>query len=83
MTAATLSDPKGRAVAITPDDSNDLSTACTSIYVGGAGNVKVDTTGGDTVTFNGATAGSVLPIRCTRVYSTGTTATNLLALYDD
>jgi hypothetical protein len=35
----------------------------------------------DEVTLNGATAGSVPPIRIKQVKSTGTTATNLVDLY--
>jgi hypothetical protein len=36
---------------------------------------------GQTVTFVGVAAGSVLPIRVARVNSTNTTATNIVALY--
>jgi len=49
--------------------------------VGGAGNIKVDTLGGDTVTFTGVLAGSILPVRILKVYSTDTTATNIVAVY--
>lgn len=55
------------------------------IYVGGAGNVRVKTAGGDIVTFSGVTAGSILggasPINVVRVYSTSTTATLMTALW--
>ena len=76
-----LESPAERAFAITPNDSADLSVFPRAIYVGGAGNVKVTTLGGDTVTLNGAVAGSILPVRVVRVFSTGTTATNLIGLY--
>jgi hypothetical protein len=36
---------------------------------------------GSEVTFKGVTAGSFLPILVTRVWSTGTTASEILALY--
>jgi len=34
-----------------------------------------------TVTFTGVPVGTLLPIRATRVYSTGTTASTILALW--
>ena len=76
-----LESPAERAVAITGNDSTDLTVFPRAIYVGGAGNVKVTTIGGDTVTFSGALAGTIIPVRVTRVFSTDTTATNLLGLY--
>ena len=76
-----LESPAERAFAITGNDSTDLTVYPRAIYVGGAGNVKVTTLGGDTVTLNGAVAGSILPVRVVRVFSTGTTATNLIGLY--
>ena len=76
-----LESPAERAFAITGNDSTDLTIFPRAIYVGGAGNVKVITLGGDTVTFSGALAGTIIPVRVTRVFSTGTTATNLLGLY--
>jgi hypothetical protein len=41
----------------------------------------VAVTPNDEVTFKGVTAGSFLPILVTRVWSTGTTASEILALY--
>jgi len=78
---AGLESPAERAFAITGNDSTDLTVFPRAIYVGGAGNVKVITLGGDTVTFSGVLAGTVLPVRVKRVFSTDTTATNLLGLY--
>jgi len=68
------------AAAVTADDTATLEAAAV-IYVGGAGNVKVDTKGGDAVTFNGMSAGDILPVLVTKVYDTGTTATNMVALW--
>lgn len=68
--------------AVTPSDTVDFTQGVTrGIYVGGAGNfvaVKEDAT---TVTFTGALAGVVYPIRCKRVNNTNTTATSLVALF--
>lgn len=74
-------------VAVTPSDTTDFMGAgnkfrlTRGIYVGGAGNVAVVDGRGDAVTFSGAVAGSVIPVRCKRVNSTNTTATNLVALF--
>jgi len=51
------------------------------LYIGGAGNVRVLTEGGDDVTFNGALAGSYFPIQVYRVFASGTTATNIIAIW--
>ncbi len=67
--------------AVTPNDSADLANFAAALFVGGAGAVKVDTVGGSTLTLTGVAAGSLLPIRVKRVYSTGTTATNIAALW--
>jgi len=70
------------AAAVTPSDSTDLAKAPTrGLYIGGAGAVKVDLMDGSTVTFAAVPVGTTLYIRATRVYSTGTAATNILALY--
>lgn len=73
--------PAQSAAAITPNDSVDLTVATRGIYVGSAGDVKVDMLGSGTVTFTSLQAGTVLPVRATRVYSTGTDATGLIALW--
>jgi len=81
-TAAAMFGPAHNAAAVTPNDGSDLANSSTALFVGGAGAVKVDMVGGTTgVTLTGVVAGSVLPIRVSRVYSTGTTATNIVALY--
>jgi hypothetical protein len=83
------------AIAVTPDDNKDLtnagSTAAVSyakaLYIGGTGDLKV-TMAGDKgnptsapVTFKAVAVGP-LNIQVRRVWSTGTTATNILALMD-
>lgn len=75
-----LSSPLTRAVAVTPNDSTDLTNTSRAIYVGGAGDLEVITSGGDTAIFVGVAAGTLLPIRVSRVKAAGTTATSLLAL---
>jgi hypothetical protein len=68
------------AVAITPSNTVDIATTM-ALYVGGAGNLKVDMKGGTAVTFQAVPVGTVLEIKATRVYATGTTATFILGLY--
>ena len=51
------------------------------LYVGGAGDLRVTTTCGDTVVFNNIQAGTFLPVHVDKVWSNGTTATNIIALW--
>lgn len=77
-----LDSPASNAAAVTPDDGTDLTATCRGLYIGAAGNVAVYMKGSTTsVSFVGAEAGTILPIRCDRVLSTGTTATNIVALW--
>lgn len=78
--AAGLESPAEHAVAITPDNSTDLATYTRALYIGVAGDVKVDMAKGGTVTFKDVPIG-ILPVRAKRVYDTGTTATNILGLW--
>jgi hypothetical protein len=74
------SGPATNAVGVSPHDTNDLTYTTRAIYVGGAGNLTV-TIGGTNVTLSGVTAGTMLPIRATKVLATGTTATSIVALW--
>lgn len=67
--------------AVTPSDSADLTNESRGLYVGGAGNVAVTMKDGTPLTFVGVPAGSLLPIRVSRVKATNTTATSIVALY--
>lgn len=76
-----LTSPADNATAVTPSDSTDLSYTSRALYVGGAGNIVVTMAGGGDVTFTAVPAGSILPVRVTRVKSTSTTATAIINLY--
>lgn len=78
-----LSSPAGAATAIVPNDSTDLATHSRAIFIGGAGHLAVELTGqpGSSVVFNNVQAGVVYPLRVSKVLSTGTTATGIVALW--
>lgn len=73
------------AVAVTPHNTNEVASNDgypRALYVGGAGNVTVDMADGQTdVAFVGVQAGQILDIQVSRVKATGTTATNIVALF--
>ena len=74
--------PADHAFAITPTDGVDLSFVTRGLYVGTAGNVAVILKGDSSaVTFVGVPAGSVIPLRVSRVNSTNTTASDIVGLY--
>jgi len=79
--ATGLDSPASNAFAITPHDTNELTTVTRGIYIGAAGDIALTTVGGDSVTFVGLLAGSILPVRANIVKSTATTATSLIGLY--
>lgn len=78
--AVSLESPAFHVVAITAADA-DLATDVRALYVGTGGNVKITTSGGTTATFANVPSGTLLPVRCRRVWTTGTTATDFTGLY--
>ncbi len=76
---ANISDPAPHAAAVTPSDVNDLPNSADALYVGGTGDLKATLIGGDVVTFAALPVGWH-PIRVRKVWSTGTTATNIVAV---
>lgn len=74
-------EPARDAAAVTPSDSAQISPVARALYVGGSGDIKLVTQGGTTVTFQDIVAGSILPVRATKVFATDTTATNIVALF--
>jgi hypothetical protein len=82
-----------RAVAVTPSDTDNIpnagsqagepvtsSGACV-LYVGTGGALKVRSAGGDDVIFTNIPDGTFLPVQVVRVFATGTTASDILALW--
>jgi len=76
-----LSEPARSAFSVTPNDSVDVSYVTRGLYVGATGDIKVTMADGDTVTLNSIAAGIVHPLRVSRVWSTGTTATGIVGIY--
>lgn len=74
--------PSGDFVAIAPNDGADLPNGpCRAIYVGTSGDISViGALDSAPVTFSAVPVG-LYPLRLVRVRSTGTTASNLAALY--
>ena len=77
------------AAAVVPHDVNVIP-ATRKLYIGTVGDVKVvlqdniDSGIGDVeepVTFVAVPAGTILPVRAVKVLATGTTATNIVAMY--
>ena len=72
--------PAHGVIDITPADS-DLALEIRAFYVGVTGNVKVTAQNGTTATFVAVPAGQWMPVTCTRIWSTGTTASSITGVY--
>lgn len=77
---STLDSPPRHAEAVTPNDGADLPNFSRAIWVGVAGNVRVTTTGGKTVTYENAPVGYLI-VCASRIHATGTTASSMLACW--
>ena len=75
-----VDDPAKDAFAVTPDNATFFTQAARALYVGGTGDITLVTAAGTAVQFVGVPAGVILPVRCSRVNSTGTTATSIVGL---
>lgn len=67
------------AAAITPSDAQTI-VPTRGVYVGAAGDLKVEMLDGTVVTFSSLAQGVVHPLTVVKVYETGTTATGIVAL---
>lgn len=76
-------DPALSAAAVVPDDVADLPNYSRMLYVGVGGSgkdVHVTTINGSEVTFKNVPTG-ILMVQAQKVWSAGTTATEILALW--
>jgi len=74
-----LESPATILVEVTPSDSADLAQPSRALNVSASGTVRVTTTGGTTATLYVA-AGVGFPVRAQRIWATGTSATDIVAL---
>jgi hypothetical protein len=63
--------------AVTKSDTTKITAY--GFYVGTTGDVAIQDGSGNTVTFTAVPAGAVVPVVCSRIMSTGTTASNIVA----
>lgn len=75
-----LESPAYFSTEIVPNDSTDLTTDARALYIGTGGDIRVTTSGGNTVTFRNVPVG-VLPVRIRRVFALGTTAADIVAVW--
>ena len=76
--------PARRAEAVTPSDTTDLTTYAKALYVGGGGDIRLLPIGAEdseAVTLKSHAVGYVA-VQARRILATGTTATQIVALYD-
>lgn len=75
------------SVAVTPDDIKDLPAIPEALYIGTGGHLKMagatsHPSSAGTIWKN-VPSGSLLPFRARRIFATGTTATDIVAIYYD
>lgn len=76
-----LISPAENAAEIVPGDSAQLPRVSRAVYVGEGGDLRVQMLGGGIVTFRNIPAGTLMPLRISRVFATGTDATAILGLW--
>lgn len=79
-TQASLSGPASSGFPVTPSDGSDLPETTRALYVGIGGNLTVRMLSGETLALSNVSPGSLLPLRVTRVFATGTTAAAIAGL---
>ncbi|WP_425102265.1 spike base protein, RCAP_Rcc01079 family [Tropicibacter sp. S64] len=75
-----ITSPPFGGYTIVPNDGADLPTVTRALNIGVAGTVHATLLDGSDVTLN-IGAGSLFPMRATRIWATGTTAGNIVGLY--
>jgi hypothetical protein len=74
-----LESPASHIMEITPNDGSDLTMASRAINVAQSGLVQITTVSGSTAAIYVA-AGVAFPVRATRIWSSGTTASGITVL---
>lgn len=76
-----LSFNNGEAIDISSGDHTITSSFTAAIYIGGSGSLKVKMLEGTDLTLLRVVSGTFLPLCVTKIYQTGTTATDLVAFW--
>ncbi len=80
-TLSSMTGPACASATVTPSDSTDLAIVTRAVYVGADGSMKVTLLDGSTPTFLLLKAGTMLPLRVTRIWATPTPCTSIIALW--
>ena len=75
-----LNSPVQGGFDVSPSDSADLAQVTRALMVSAGGDVTVTLKNGDQLTLPGLTPGVIYPVRASRVWATGTTATGVKGL---
>jgi len=78
--ASGVTGPGDDAFTVTPSDTVDFLVMARALYVGTTGDVTLVTRGGTTLKFAAVPAGGIIPVRCSRVNATATTASNIVGI---
>lgn len=79
--ADTLISPGTRATPVVPSDTVDLPNIGKALYVGTGGTIVMIGAGGSTPrTWLNVPDGAMIPFRASRIFATGTTATDMLVI---
>ena len=76
-----LTSPPEHGQAVTPSDAAELAHVTRALFVGTGGNLAVRLQDGTALTFANVPGGTLIPIRVARVLATGTTASQILGLW--
>lgn len=78
---ATDTSPIRAGEAVTPSNTEELPQAVRALYVGTGGDLAIETVDGSDLTFIAVTAGSIYPFKAKKVKATGTTASDIVAIW--
>ena len=78
---ANSSVPASFGAEVVPSDVNELSHVSRALYVGTGGDVTLVLENGQELPFVGVPGGTIMPLRVRQVNATGTTASDINALW--
>lgn len=75
-----LESPAEHLLEVIPSDTQDIPFASRALNVAESGTIRVTTLSGQIATV-AVSAGVPFPLRCKRIWATGTTATGIVSMY--